>query len=522
MDKEQFIKILKSKKSAPFLFLGSGFSKHYLNTPKWDELLQHFANKPLGAYTSMLDSTDLYVIASTIAKEVNENFWDKVQKDPNCDESRFVSLIKNQDDYLKLLISQYLMKYTSSGIPPKYKDELDYLASLNIDGVITTNWDDLAEWIFKRFKRIIGQEELLFSEVQNVGEIYAIHGSIIDSNSLVLTEQDYKDYNSKNAYLAAKLITIFVEHPIIFIGYSLSDPNIQNLLESMMNSIGKNSKGIERLRNNLIFVDWVKDDINDISIEFMNKAMSNNVVLPCIVIKAHDFMPVYELLSHYKRNIPAYLLRLYKENFYEIVRSENPENKIYALSEADLDKKDDIQFVCGFGAIEKYKSVGYKSIDRSLLYRDIIDNQGFNADLILKQTIPSMFNGKKNYLPCYKYLSEVGINTLEQCRKIYPIIANELKESSQFQVYNSLSTSDKELSLNAAIKKYENISLWKAFALIPFLDVKDTELEELRSFIKRHLNSYFNFGNNSANYFRKLICFYDWRLYGTWFKKVEQ
>ena len=156
------------------------------------------------------------------------------------------------------------------------------------------------------------------------------------------------------------------------------------------------------------------------------------------------------------------------------------------------------------------------------MYRDIIDNQGFNADLILKQTIPSMFNGKKNYLPCYKYLSEVGINTLEQCRKIYPTIANELKESSQFQVYNSLPTSDKELSLNAAIKKYENISLWKAFALIPFLDVKDTELEELRSFIKRHLNSYFNFGNNSANYFRKLICFYDWRLYGTWFKKVEQ
>lgn len=48
MDKDEFLKILKSKKSAPFLFLGSGFTKHYLGTPKWDELLQHFSSKPLG------------------------------------------------------------------------------------------------------------------------------------------------------------------------------------------------------------------------------------------------------------------------------------------------------------------------------------------------------------------------------------------------------------------------------------------------------------------------------------------
>lgn len=179
------------------------------------------------------------------------------------------------------------------------------------------------------------------------------------------------------------------------------------------------------------------------------------------------------------------MLRLYKENFYEIVRSENPENKIYALSEADLDKKDDIQFVCGFGAIKKYISVGYKSIDRFLLYKDIIDNQGFDADLILKQTIPSMFNGKKNYLPCYKYLSEVGINTLEKCREGYPIIANELKGSSQYQTYHSLPNSDKKLSLKEAINKYESASLWKAFALIPYLDVKESKLEDLRSFLKK-------------------------------------
>jgi hypothetical protein len=32
MEKEEFLGILKTKKSAPFLFLGSGFTKHYLNS----------------------------------------------------------------------------------------------------------------------------------------------------------------------------------------------------------------------------------------------------------------------------------------------------------------------------------------------------------------------------------------------------------------------------------------------------------------------------------------------------------
>lgn len=126
----------------------------------------------------------------------------------------------------------------------------------------------------------------------------------------------------------------------------------------------------------------------------MDKHMNDNKILPCIVIKTHDFMPIYELLSHYERTIPTHLLRLYKKNFYNIVRSERPERKIYALSDAELDKCDDIQFVCGFGAIEKYKAVGYKSIDRSLLFKDIVEENDFNSDLILKQTIPSLFNGK--------------------------------------------------------------------------------------------------------------------------------
>lgn len=50
MTKEELIEIIENKKSAPFLFLGSGFTKHYLNTSTWEELLSKFASKHINAY----------------------------------------------------------------------------------------------------------------------------------------------------------------------------------------------------------------------------------------------------------------------------------------------------------------------------------------------------------------------------------------------------------------------------------------------------------------------------------------
>lgn len=49
-------------------------------------------------------------------------------------------------------------------------------------------------------------------------------------------QQDYENFFKKQIYLIVKLFTYFMEHPIIFIGYSLSGENIKSFY-TMLNRL---------------------------------------------------------------------------------------------------------------------------------------------------------------------------------------------------------------------------------------------------------------------------------------------
>lgn len=525
MDKDKFVEILKSNKSAPFLFLGSGFNKHYLETPTWEGLLEKFANGPINMYRSLLDTNDLSVIASKIAEEKTHDFWENIKKTSDLKLRSLIKDIQGKDDYLKILISNYLLEYTQNGIPAKYTKELNYLSKLNIDGVITTNWDNLAENIFSKFNVFVGQEDLMFSNTYEIGEIYKIHGCVYKPKSLVLTKEDYGKFNEKNAYLAAKLITIFVEHPIIFFGYSLNDQNIQNLLESIVKCFRDDASKIKQFRDNLFFVEWTANEMQNLKIEPHTFSIDGKQI-PCIRILTHDYMPVYECLSYYEREIPASVLRLYKEKFYNIVCSEKAEKQIYAIDAKDIDKRKDIGFVCGFGAIKKYLSnVGYTGLTANEVFKDIVDNQNYDAEQVLKVVLPKLRKNSSKYLPCYKYLAQLGIVSKDTYRNNSYGINIELLEAADFRKYESFTDEELQKSLPQIIADCKDEPKWRTFALIPYLTIVEQNLEPLRLFILDNMSvlvSPQSTKNSIKTYFRKLVCFYDWRKYGSWYKKEDQ
>ncbi|WP_321437283.1 SIR2 family protein [uncultured Bacteroides sp.] len=509
MTKDDLINLIEEKHSAPFLFLGSGFSKHFLNTPKWDELLQNFAHNHINSYYTRLETRDLCVIAKDVAKEKNDSFW-KLPDDDSY-KNKIQDKVDSSSFVLKYEISEYLKQYTLTGIEPKYKEEIELLTKINIDGIITTNWDDLAELLFPKFTTYVGQEELIFAPTYNVGEIYKIHGCIHNPSSIVLTSDDYEKYNEKNTYLAAKLTTIFIEHPIIFLGYSIRDKNIQQILSSIVKCL--NDVSIHKLQNNLVFIEWNEGESDLFSVEKYDIMMENEIMLPVTRIITNNYKTVFECLQSFKREIPAHLLRIYKKNFYKIIYSENPEKQLCVIDEKKIDTNKEIQFVCGFGAINKYKSaIGYIGLKSINIFKDILfDDGNYEAEKIIINTLPDL-RKNTNFIPCYKYLRAVGITDSDSFRN------NRL--GINFELINDFRCSYSDPAGYINDKTVENVieenPSWKAVIYLTYMDISNNDLPIILDFCKKYYNDFLikKEKPNYSSHFKKLICMYDWKKYG--------
>lgn len=189
--------LLHENTGAPFLFIGSGFSMRYIGLQDWKGLLKHFCSdiRNFGYYYSQ-SNNDLPRTASKMAEDFNEVWW---KSDSYC-ESRecFSDEVVGVSSSLKYEIAKYTRSLSKrSSEDKKLKEELQSLSQLNVDGIITTNWDLFLEELFPDYRVFIGQEELLFSNPQSIAEIYKIHGCSTQPNSLVLTEEDYSEFERK-------------------------------------------------------------------------------------------------------------------------------------------------------------------------------------------------------------------------------------------------------------------------------------------------------------------------------------
>lgn len=510
MTRDEFISSLRSIDKAPFLFLGSGFSRHYIDTPTWEGILEKFSNKPINQYRSILNTDSLPLIATELSKDLTNDFWNS----PKDDEFYLAhkNEILDQSSVLKIRISDYLKDLSLNKFPSCYDKEIKLLANLNIDGIITTNWDDTIERIFPKFKTFVGQKELLLSSTFSIGEIYKIHGSFREPSSMILTEEDYIDFKEKYPYLAAKLITIFVEHPVIFIGYSMSDPNIQDLLKTIIKCLDETH--ISRMQNKLVFVEWSQND-DAMRIEKHDISMNDGILLPVTKITTGDFALVYECLSYYERKIPADVLREYKKQFFDIVVSEKPERKILALSDSKVDMDSNIQVVYGFGAIDKYMTAnGYIGLSAMDIMRDVLkEEELYDAEKILTKSLLSITKRSPTiYIPIYKYLSNIGIHSDEEYKSNPLNLHYELRKGTDFQAYKCVSDADKKMTLQEAISTYTGKDTWRVVVLIPYLDIQGEDLPLLASFIEENMVEILK--PNHSTYMRKLICFYDWKKYG--------
>lgn len=250
--------VLASASCQPILFIGSGFTKRYAGGPNWEELLRKLAAAcPLidrdFAYYKQAHEGDLKRIGSLFSDLYREWAWTKGKsKFP----AEYFTEKYTSDVFIKHTIATLLkdlgpMGGKASYGSPELDAEIAALKAISAHAIVTTNYDELIEPLFPEYERLIGQQ-ILRKPYLAIGEIFKIHGCISDPMSIVINEADYQRFQEDHKYLSAKLLTYFVEHPLLFVGYRAEDPNIKAILYDVDRMVRANFQ----LVPNIYVLEW--------------------------------------------------------------------------------------------------------------------------------------------------------------------------------------------------------------------------------------------------------------------------
>lgn len=504
---------LDASARAPFLFVGAGVSRRYLRADGWIQLLKRmadFTSHPYAYYATKADN-DSPATATAIAEQFHELWW----TDDRFEESRqeFGGSLKAKEGPLKVEVARYTESVLQD-LPSDESTEGQELALLRdavIDGVITTNYDGLLEYLFPSYRTYVGQDELLFSDSQGIGEIYKIHGSWDSPESLVLTTADYQRFNTRNPYLAAKLLTIFVEHPVIFLGYSLNDPNVTDVLVSIAKVL--TTENLSKLQGQLFFVQWQEGTKTPTIVA--TQIAASGFTIPVQQLTVGDFIGLFDILSALRRKFPARLLRQLKEHVFELVYSADPGSKLAVLDIDDQTKIQDVEVVFGVGILGQLGSQGYVGLKRLDLLLDVLESRSkFDAARIVDEALPAILK-LPGQTPVYRYLREAG--RLRDDGTIAPSAALDGRLSKRVEelqkgfappaqsIVRSRKIADAAASDVARLIAEQTLS--DALLGILSFPAENIDLEVLRVFL-REQSEVFNTTISTA--WSKAVCFYDY------------
>ena len=504
----------------PFLFAGSGITRRYYGLPDWKGLLTEFASRvnsdrfAYRAYESkaqQLGSTQ--GVMPKIATLIQQDFDTKWYNTPTMrtNESFVLNAVERGCSPFKAEIAWYLKE--KSVALPEYKDEIQKLKNIskkNLAGIITTNYDLFFEKLFDDYTPYVGQDQLVFSAIQGIAEIYKIHGSVSLPETLIINERDYEVFNDKSKYLAAKLMTIFMEYPIIYIGYSLTDQDIQNILRDILFCLPTDK--VERLQERFVFVEY-RPDISGYSISSHTLTFGKQM-LSMTKLTLSDFSILYDALAAKRAAIPVKLLRRFKDEMYTFVVTSKP-GPLLKVGQIDDKNIDENQLAISIGVSNTGERGLQSIIHDNEWYRSIVmgDLDDYTADQLLKYAYPELRRGNTGDFPVYRYLC--------QAQEDFPEIRAEVKTS-----FEELTT-----KTNRNYRKYTTCyssiqSLWealrdnapKAYRLMCALPEEKMDVDYLGNILSEMFtadsDALDHFTGSTRSDLKRLIRLYDYLKWG--------
>ncbi len=422
MDTNVLYKIVENK-HMPILFVGSGLSKRYLyRYPNWDELLTLSYQKVNGDPFQLQKFREQFVrqglstfeintkLATIIEDQFNTAFFDRKIK---LDKVKNPSWVKRGISPYKMFLSRYFKSMTLYS-SPKTNAEIAKLRSLKnkISAVITTNYDLFLEEIFSTdFKVFVHQNELFSADSYNIAEIYKIHGCATDANSIIITEADYEHFSESRKLIIAKMLTLFTESPIIFLGYSFTDENIQSIITEFLGCL--TPRELCNIDEHFIFISFKKNE--NVLLEIKRTITTKSgCEIPITEIQTDNFLQIYDILNKITPGISPIRIRetrkLVKTIVDQSVSSSDADSVIVGiddLSNVDLSSKP-LAIAIGYkeNILNKF---GYGLLSDDMIFEDILyDNKHFDANQMCLERFKSISSNR--LLPVFKYAKDATVS----------------------------------------------------------------------------------------------------------------
>lgn len=304
-------------------FIGAGFSRD-LGYPSWSELLIKIIDK-YSLMEKIKDSNLFYLLPEKdipINTTINKNILENLIGVDFLRLAGYVDLLlkeeKNRDIRVEIIdiIQGYEDKRkdkTNKEKFDKYKGIFSFIGNY-ITELITTNYDTNLEYciddLFVIHRNLSSVNSSRTSSKNNI-KLYKIHGCIKDNdNGIIITEKDYQDFYSSNRYIFHKLYSTLMENNMVFIGYSLADPNIRGLLSEVLEEIKQNKEVQKKIY-------WInRDMMNDIDKRFYENMYSIQIIDQIEIL---DFFTTLIELTNTKWNDAKLIEEQWTESTMELL-----------------------------------------------------------------------------------------------------------------------------------------------------------------------------------------------------------
>lgn len=326
------IKDIIENNSYPIVFIGSGMSKRYLeNFPTWDALLKEY-------WEQIKESTSIFQFKRSLkkseipetTKELEKDFLVNV-KTATYIQQRFDDLFydgiisvegltyeeaySNDISPFKYSIAQRFSKYK---IKDEMRDEIDeyknFLSKAKV--IVTTNYDTLTEDLLAELDKkptiYIGQKGF-FDETYNWSELFKIHGDVNDPSSIIITEKDYEDYDQNSILISAKILSNLIQSPIIFLGYSLTDRNVQKLLTDFSSQLPNDD--MRKNLNRITVVEYEKDN-HDFTEQIVNNPSLN---ISHSILRTDNYKQIFSDIGKINQGLTPYEVNRFQESIKTII-----------------------------------------------------------------------------------------------------------------------------------------------------------------------------------------------------------